>query len=131
MAKLIGTNKINVAVFISGTGSNFKNLIIHSLKKKSKFKIALVISNNSLAKGLNYANKFKIKKKVINYSNIINAENINEKSVQYMYQEWDSLAYLSIAMEVEKQFSLEIDENNFNEFGSVKQIVEIIKNNAK
>ena len=74
MAKLIGTNKINVAVFISGTGSNFKNLIIHSLKKKSKFKIALVISNNSLAKGLNYANKFKIKKKVINYSNIINAE---------------------------------------------------------
>jgi phosphoribosylglycinamide formyltransferase 1 len=74
MAKLIGTNKINIAVFISGTGSNFKNLIIHSLKKNSKFKIALVISNNSLAKGLNYANKFKIKKKVINYSNIINAE---------------------------------------------------------
>ena len=74
MAKSIGTNKTNVAVFISGTGSNFKNLIIHSLKKKSKFKIALVISNNSLAKGLNYANKFKIKKKVINYSNIINAE---------------------------------------------------------
>ena len=34
----------------------------------------MVISNNSLAKGLNYANKFKIKKKVINYSNIINAE---------------------------------------------------------
>ena len=73
-----------------------------------------------------------VEKKVIKIiSNIINAENINEKSVQYMYQEWDSLAYLSIAMEVEKQFSLEIDENNFNEFGSVKQIVEIIKNNAK
>ena len=74
MAKLIGINKINVAVFISGTGSNFKNLIIHSLKKRSKFRIALVISNSSMAKGLIYANKFKIKKKVINYSNINNAE---------------------------------------------------------
>ena len=74
MAKLIGTNKINVAVLISGAGSNFKNLIIHSLKKRSKFRITLVISNSSIAKGLNYAKKFKIKKKIINYSNINNAE---------------------------------------------------------
>jgi phosphoribosylglycinamide formyltransferase 1 len=74
MAKLTGTKKINVAVFISGTGSNFKSLIVHSLKKKSKFKIPLVISNNSKAKGLDYANKFKIKKKIIYYSNINNAE---------------------------------------------------------
>ena len=69
MVKLIGNKKINVAVFISGTGSNFKNLINHSLKKKSKFEIRLVISNNSMAKGLNYADKFKIKKKTINFSN--------------------------------------------------------------
>ena len=74
MAKLIGTNKINVAVFISGNGSNFKNLIIHSLKKRSKFRITLVISNSSVAKGLDYAKKFKIKKKVINYSDINSAE---------------------------------------------------------
>ena len=74
MAKLTGTKKINVAVFISGTGSNFKNLIIYSLKKKSKFKISLVISSNSKANGLNYAKKFKIKKKIINYLNIKNAE---------------------------------------------------------
>ena len=33
MAKLIGTKKINLAVFISGAGSNLKNLIKHSLKK--------------------------------------------------------------------------------------------------
>ena len=74
MAKLTGNKRINVAVFISGTGTNFKNLIIHSLKKKSRFKIILVITNNSKATGLNYANKFRIKKKIINYSNKDNAE---------------------------------------------------------
>jgi phosphoribosylglycinamide formyltransferase 1 len=66
--------KINAAVFISGTGSNFKNLIKFSLLKKNRFNLKLVISNNSNAKGLNFADKFKIKKKVINCKNMILAE---------------------------------------------------------
>ena len=74
MLRLTGVKKTNIAVFISGTGSNLKNLIKHSLKKDSKFKICLVISNKFKAKGLNYAKRYKIKKKVINYSNINNAE---------------------------------------------------------
>ena len=74
MQKLTGNKKINVAVFISGNGSNLKNLISHSLKKKSKFKVCLVISNNSKAKGLYFAKKFNIKNKIIKYSNIKNAE---------------------------------------------------------
>jgi|TARA_Y100000389_G_C17369608_1_gene468261 phosphoribosylglycinamide formyltransferase 1 len=74
MPKLIGVKKIDVAVFISGNGSNLKNLIDHSLKKNSKFKISLVISSKSNVKGLDYAKKFKIKKKIINYLNIKNAE---------------------------------------------------------
>ena len=74
MPRLIGVKKTNIAVFISGTGSNLKNLIKHSLKKDSKFKICLVVSNKLKAKGLNYAKRYKIKKKVINYSNINNAE---------------------------------------------------------
>ncbi len=77
MQKLIGINKINIAVFISGTGTNFKNLIKYSLTKNSKFRIKLVISNNLSAKGLNYAKKFKIKKKVINYKKV----NIAEKKI--------------------------------------------------
>ena len=64
----MGVKKKNVAVFISGNGSNLKNLIIYSFKKKSKFKINLVISNNSKAKGLLIAKKFKIKQKFIKYS---------------------------------------------------------------
>ena len=74
MQKLTGLKKINISIFISGTGTNLKNLIFHSFKKNSKFKIALIISNNPKAKGLNYAKKFKIEKKIINYSNIKNAE---------------------------------------------------------
>jgi phosphoribosylglycinamide formyltransferase-1 len=74
MLKLIGYKKINIAVFISGTGSNLKNLIIHSLKKNSKFKIALVVSNIPKTKGLDYAKQFKIKKRIINYLDIKNAE---------------------------------------------------------
>ena len=74
MQKLIGIKKINIAVFISGNGSNLKNLVTYSLKKKSQYKIKLVISNNVDAKGLVYARKFKIKKKIINYLNKKNAE---------------------------------------------------------
>ena len=74
MLKSTGIKKTNIAVFISGKGTNFKNLIQYSLKKQSKFKIKLVVSNNSSAKGLEYAKKFKIKKKIINYKNLINSE---------------------------------------------------------
>ena len=63
MAKLIGVKKINVAVFISGTGSNLRSLINYSLRRNSKFKVGLVISNELKAKGLGHAKKFKIKKK--------------------------------------------------------------------
>ena len=74
MLKSTGDKKTNIAVFISGTGTNFKNLIQYSLKKKSKFRIKLVVSNNSNARGLEYAKKFKIKKKILNYKNLINSE---------------------------------------------------------
>ncbi len=74
MQKLIGIKKINIAVLISGNGTNLKNLIKHSRKKHAKFRITLVISNNLSAKGLDHAKKFKIKKKIINYQNNQNAE---------------------------------------------------------
>ena len=74
MQKLIGTKKINIAVFISGAGTNLKNLIKHSKKKDSKFNIKLVVSNKYSAKGLIIAKKFGIKIKIINYKNIKHAE---------------------------------------------------------
>ncbi len=67
MVLSIGSNKIRTAVFISGTGSNLKSLIKFSKTKKSPISIELIISNNSKAKGLDYAKKYNIKKKILNY----------------------------------------------------------------
>ena len=64
-----GYNKIRTAVFISGTGSNLKSLIKFSRTTKSPISIDFIISNNFKAKGLNYAKKYNIKKKVLNFKN--------------------------------------------------------------
>ena len=64
MEKLTGLKKIKTAVFISGTGSNFKNLIKFSKIKKTPISINLVVSNTHKAKGLKYADQFNIKKKI-------------------------------------------------------------------
>ena len=59
-----GNKKIKTAVFISGTGSNLNNLIQFSKKKKSPILINLIISNNPKSKGLRFAKKFNIEKKI-------------------------------------------------------------------
>ena len=52
--------KKNTCIFISGKGTNLKNLILHSREHTFPIKISLVISNKKNAKGLNYAKKYKI-----------------------------------------------------------------------
>jgi len=74
MVKLTGLKKIKTAVFISGTGSNLKNLIEFSKEKRSPITIDLIISNTSQAKGLQLANRFSIKKKIFDYKNFRNTE---------------------------------------------------------
>tara|TARA_B100000674_G_scaffold109462_1_gene80934 strand:+ start:96 stop:677 length:582 start_codon:yes stop_codon:yes gene_type:complete len=77
MVPSTGYNKIRTAVFISGTGSNLKSLIIFSKTSKSPISIEFIISNNSKAKGLDYAKKYQIKKKVFNFEN----KNLTEKKL--------------------------------------------------
>ena len=77
MVKSIGLRKVNTAVFISGTGSNLKNLIKFSLIRKSPININLVISDKKKAKGLNYAIKFNLKKKIYNFKN----RDLDEKKI--------------------------------------------------
>ena len=74
MEKLTGLNKLRTAVFISGTGSNFKNLIKFSKIKKTPISINLVISNVDSAIGLKYADLFDIKKRIFNFNNTNAAE---------------------------------------------------------
>ncbi len=74
MEKLFGRSKFKTAIFISGSGTNLKNLIIFSNKKKSPISVNLIISNKKKAKGLMYGKKYKIEQKVINFNNQSMAE---------------------------------------------------------
>jgi phosphoribosylglycinamide formyltransferase-1 len=86
MVKLTGLKKIKTAVFISGTGSNLKNLIKFSKIKNSPISIDLIFSNTPKAKGLRFSNQFNIKKYVSSFKNyriteakilnLLNKENI-------------------------------------------------------
>jgi phosphoribosylglycinamide formyltransferase-1 len=76
MALLTGSNKINIAVFISGTGSNLKSLIKFSKLKKSPIRIKMIISNDYKAKGLRYSKIYKIKKKVFDFKNTLSEKKV-------------------------------------------------------
>jgi len=87
MVKLTGLKKIKTAVFISGTGSNLKNLIRFSKIKNSPISIDLIFSNTVKAKGLIFSNQFNIKKYISSFKDskiteakilsLLNKENIN------------------------------------------------------
>ncbi len=80
MVKFVG--KINTAVFISGRGSNLKNLIKFSEKKISPIKIILVVTNNKNAKGLNFAKNKKIPFLINNFKNKTLSENKTIKRIK-------------------------------------------------
>tara|TARA_B100000401_G_C52673629_1_gene656190 strand:+ start:194 stop:772 length:579 start_codon:yes stop_codon:yes gene_type:complete len=75
MKKLTGPKKTRTAVFISGKGSNLKNLIRYSRIKTYPFSVDLILSNTIKAKGLKYSNVFNIEKKVIKYDKKIKTDN--------------------------------------------------------
>ena len=87
MRKLIGPKKIKTAVFISGKGSNLKNLIKFSKFKKYPFSVSLIISSTNKAKGLRYSKQYRIEKKIINYNKKINSDKkilyiLNKKKIK-------------------------------------------------
>ncbi len=82
MVKLIGSYKVKTAVFISGTGSNLKNLIQFSFLNKSPIKISLIVSSNKNAKGLNFADKYKIKKKIYDFNDMKKSEDLILKQLK-------------------------------------------------
>ena len=54
-----GISKIKTAIFISGNGSNMKNLIEFSKSKTSPIYVDLVLSSNKKANGIRYLKKTK------------------------------------------------------------------------
>jgi phosphoribosylglycinamide formyltransferase-1 len=78
MKKLTG--KFSVGVFISGRGSNLKELIKYTKKNNTIWKIKLVISNKKEAKGLAYAKK----NKIINYAIEKKKPHFEKKALSYL-----------------------------------------------
>jgi phosphoribosylglycinamide formyltransferase-1 len=74
VVKLTGLKKIKTAVFISGTGSNLKNLIKFSKIKNSPISIDLIFSNTFKAKGLKFSNQFNIRKYISSFKDTKIAE---------------------------------------------------------
>ena len=78
--------KKNTCVFISGEGSNLKNLIYCSRDNIFPIKISLVISDNKKANGINYAKKYNIPNIFINtkFQNYENKILTNLKSIKFL-----------------------------------------------
>ena len=88
---LTGPNKVEAAVFISGIGSNLKSLIRFSKTKKSPISIALIVTDNSKAKGLDLAKINKIKKKIFSFKD----KKLAEKRILIELKKKQNSNYLS------------------------------------
>ena len=94
MKKLTGN--INVGVFISGRGSNLKELIKYSKKNNTSWKIKLVISNKKEAKGLAYAKK----NRIINYGIENKKPQFEKKALRYLKKNKINLLWLAGFMKI-------------------------------
>ena len=68
MKRLNGKLKYNIAVFISGRGSNLKSIIKYSKQKKTCYNVRVVISNKKKVGGLLIAKKYNIKNYFIDFT---------------------------------------------------------------
>ena len=68
MKKSNGKLKYNIAVFISGRGSNLKSIIKYSKQKKTCYNVRVVISNKKKVGGLLIAKKYNIKNYFIDFT---------------------------------------------------------------
>ena len=136
MTKFLGSKKVKTAVFISGTGSNLKNLIKFSFLKKSPIKIIYVISSNLNAKGLNISKKYKIKSKIYQFNN----KKKDEASIlNYLKRNNINLICLAGFMKIlSKNFIEKFDGNILNihpsllpKYKGLKTHERAIKNNDK
>ena len=94
MKKLTGN--INVGVFISGRGSNLKELIKYSKKNNTNWKIKLVISNKKKAKGLAYAKK----NRITNYGIENKKPQFEKKALRYLKKNKINLLCLAGFMKI-------------------------------
>ena len=66
--------KKNTCIFISGQGSNLKNLINKSREYNFPININYIVSNTKEAKGIKFARLYKIPFRILNLNRVINLE---------------------------------------------------------
>ena len=69
MVKSTGIKKFKTVIFISGNGSNMKNLIKFSKIKNSPIEVNLVLSSNKKANAIHYLKREKINFKIFDFKN--------------------------------------------------------------
>jgi phosphoribosylglycinamide formyltransferase 1 len=104
--------KKNTCVFISGKGSNLKNLILRSRDSAFPINIRLIITNNKNASGINFAKKNAIPYMVVN----LKLRSHNNKILQILKDKKISLICLAGYMKI-------ISSNFIKSFG--KKIINI------
>ena len=97
MKKLNGKLKFNIAVLISGKGSNLKSIIKYSLKKEASYKVKVVISNKRNVKGLLIAKKNNIKRFCIDFTQ---SKNLGNKVLRILKKENIKLICLAGFMKI-------------------------------
>ena len=103
--------KKKTCIFISGKGSNLKNLNLTFKRCSFPIKISLVISNNKNANGLNYAKKYQIpyltyKYKKKNYENKI-LLNLKKYKISFICL----AGYMKI---ISKKINKKLSKKNYN-----------------
>ena len=86
MVRSTGIRKVKTTIFISGNGSNMKNLIKFSKIKNSPIAINFVLSSNKKAKALNYLKKKKINFKIFDFKK----KNVDEKKILELLKKKDT-----------------------------------------
>ncbi len=97
MKKSDGKLKYNIAVFISGRGSNLKSIIAYSKKKKACYNVRIVISNNKKVNGLLIAKKYNIKNYFIDFTK---SKRLGNKVIQILKKENIDLVCLAGFMKI-------------------------------
>ena len=89
---------MKIAVFASGTGSNFINIVNYINKNKLKARVVLLISNNPNTNAVEFAEKNKINVQIIN-------KNIFKKET-FVNNEYKFLVSNPILLQYTKEMSI-------------------------
>ena len=104
MKKSDGNLKYNIAVFISGRGSNLKSIINYSKQKKACYNVKIVISNRKKVKGLLIAKKENIENYFIDFTK---SKKLGNKVIKILKKNKISLICLAGFMKILPKYFIE------------------------